>query len=273
MLKTSPWRAALAATAVTFVAAAPLASAQAAYAAAPTSAYQPYPPELSTTTVPAGGLIFFSAGGFEAGETVTATLVPQSSVVLSRASFRGGDGCPHGVDCGPVYHANENGTVIGCFRVPKDTPPGPYLFTLTGEESGSVSAPVTVTPRDRHHGGKGPDRANSDGQSELDRQARLALKEVTERQPGTVTVAGNGKTLTLKAGTAEGQPVSAEKSRNKDLSLAGYDDGGQDSTGTGSADQGSGTDWALAGGAAAFAAIAVKTVTVVRRRRTRTEQG
>ncbi|MFE9773394.1 hypothetical protein ACFYOV_17260 [Streptomyces sp. NPDC005931] len=278
MLRSSPWRAALAATAVTFIAAVPLASAQSAYADAPTSAYQPYPPELSSTTVPAGGVIFFSAGGFEPGEEVTAALVPQSSVVVSRASSGGGDGkgWPHGIQCGPVYRANENGTVIGCFVVPKNTPPGPYLFTLTGEESGSVSAPVTVTAGNgKGDGGKGdgPDRARSEGNGELDRQASLVLKQGIPSGPGTATVTGNGKTLSLRAVDTQGRPVAPGDAQTGQVALAGYDAAGRNATATGSTDSGSETNWAVAGGAAAFAAVAVKAVTVVRRRRTRAEQG
>ncbi|MFC5633130.1 hypothetical protein [Streptomyces bullii] len=230
---------------------------------------------MSSATVPAGGALFFSAEGFQPGEVVTATLVPQSAVVLSRAT-RGGDGCPDGAKCGTTFRANEQGTVIGCFIVPEDTPPGRYLFTLTGEESGSVSAPVTVTPGDGNGGGNHhrPARAATEASGgDLTRATKLALKSGFEGQPGAVTVTGNGKTLSLKPGTADGRAVPAATGRSADLALAAYDGGGRDATGTGPSETGSGMNWALTGGAAALAAIAVRTVTVVRRRRTRTEQG
>lgn len=277
MIKSSPWRAALAATAATFVAAVPLATAQAAYADAPTSVYQPYPPELSTATVPAGGVIYFVAEGFEPGEMVTAALVPQSSTALS-GSPRSGDGEGGGGKCrerDATYQANARGTVFGCFQVPKRTPPGPYLFTLTGEESGSVSAPVTVTakngPGNEHgngHGnGHGPGERSADG-------ASLPLEDGAEGRPGTVKVAGNGKTLALRTGAAGEQPGSVgTTSQQGALALAGYDATSQVSGSTVPTETGPGTNWALAGGAAGLAAIAVKVVTVVRRRHTRTEQG
>ncbi|QYX80327.1 hypothetical protein [Streptomyces akebiae] len=280
MIKSSPWRAALAATAVTFVAAVPLATAQAAYADAPTSVYQPYPPELSTTTVPAGGVIYFVAEGFESGEVVTAALVPQSSTTLS-GSPRSGDGEGGGggggkcKDQDATYQANARGTVFGCFQVPKNTPPGPYLFTLTGEESGSVSAPVTVTAKNgagNEHGngpgnGHGPREGSADG-------ASLPLEGGAEGRPGTVKVVGNGKTLALSTGAAGEQPGSVgTTSQQGDLALAGYGATSPVSGSTVPAETGPGTSWALAGGAAGLAAIAVKAVTVVRRRHTRTEQG
>lgn len=271
MIKSSPWRAALAATVATFVAAVPLASAQSAYAGAHTSAYQPYPPELSTATVPAGGAIFFVAEHFQPGEQVTAALVPQSSTTTRSSLSRGGDGGGAKCENGPTYHANQRGTVFGCFRVPKDTPPGPYLFTLTGEQSGSVSAPVTVTEGHGHGHGDGHKPYGKD--SRLNR-ASFPSKGDIEGQPGTVKVAGNGKTLSLRTTAAEEQPGSAATSQQRDLALAGYEGTGQDvSGGTGPAQNGSGPNWALVGGAAGLAAIAVRTVTVVRRRRPRTEQG
>ncbi|WP_171110350.1 MULTISPECIES: hypothetical protein [Streptomyces] len=271
----------MAVTAVTFVAAAPLAGAQTAYASVHTSAFQPYPPELSSTTVPAGGVIFFSAEGFEPGETVTATLVPQSTA-LNRALVGndGNDGNPDGKTCGTRYRANEAGTVIGCFEVPKDTPPGPYLFTLTGQQSGSVSAPVTVTPRKGNGYGEreqdGPDGASADATAGSPNQqgTSLVLTQDTKGQPGAVTVAGNGLTLSVKGGTAEEQPGSNVTSQKSDLAPAGYDVTGHAvSGGTQPTETGSTTHWALAGGAAGLTAVAVKTITVVRRRRTRTEQG
>jgi hypothetical protein len=270
MIKSSSWRAALAATAATFVAVVPLATAQAAYADAPTSVYQPYPPELSTATVPAGGVVYFVAEGFEPREVVTAALVPQFSTTL-RGSFRSGGGEGGGGKCrerDTRYRANARGAVFGCFKVPKKTPPGPYLFTLTGEESGSVSAPLTVTAKNGHghgHGnGHGPRERSADG-------ASLLLEGGAEGLPGTVKVAGNGKTLALRTGAAGEQPGSVGTTSQQ--ALAGYDATSHVSGGTGPADTGSGTNWALVGGAAGLTAIAVKAVTVVRRRHTRTEQG
>ncbi|WNZ11729.1 hypothetical protein [Streptomyces sp. 11x1] len=270
MIKSSPWRAALAATAATFVAVVPLATAQAAYADAPTSVYQPYPPELSTATVPAGGVIYFVAEGFEPGEVVTAALVPQFSTALSGSS-RSGDGEGGGDKCkgrDATYQANAMGTVSGCFQVPKKTPPGPYLFTLTGEESGSVSAPLTVTAKNgagnEYGNGHGPWEGSADG-------ASLPLEGGAEGWPGTVKVAGNGKTLALRTGAAGEQPGSVGTTSQQ--ALAGYDATSHVSGGTVPAGTGSGTNWALVGGAAGLAAIAVKAVTVVRRRHSRTEQG
>ncbi|MCC9704416.1 hypothetical protein E4N62_03545 [Streptomyces sp. MNU76] len=281
MIKSSQWRAALAATAATFVAAVPLANAQAAYADAPASVYQPYPPELNTATVPAGGVIYFVAEGFEPGEVVTAALVPQSSTTLS-GSPRSGDGEGGGDKCkerDATYRADARGTVSGCFQVPKKTPPGPYLFTLTGEESGSVSAPVTVTakngPGNEYGNGPGNEYGNGHGPGERSADgASLPLEDGAEGRPGTVKVAGNGKTLALRTGAAEEQPGSVgTASQQGDLAPAGYDAASQVSGSTVPAETGSGTNWALAGGAAGLAAIAVKAVTVVRRRHTRTEQG
>jgi hypothetical protein len=269
MIKSSPWRAVLAATAATFVAAVPLANAQSAYADAPTNVYQPYPPELSTATVPACGVIYFVAEGFEPGEVVTAALVPQSSTTLRGPSRSGGGGC--GGKCkdqDATYQANARGTVFGCFQVPKNTPPGPYLFTLIGEESGSVSAPVMVTAKNGHGNGHGHGHGgrNADG-------ANLPLEGGVEGQPGTVKVAGNGKTLALRTGAAEEQPGSVGRSQQGDLAFVGYEANSHVSGSTVPTETGSGTNWALMGGASGLAAIAVKTVTVVRRRHPRTEQG
>jgi hypothetical protein len=270
MIKSSSWRAALAATAATLVAVVPLATVQAAYADAPTSVYQPYPPELSTATVPAGGVIYFVAEGFESGEVVTAALVPQFSATLSGSS-RSGHGEGGGGKCkerDATYQANARGTVFGCFQVPKKTPPGPYLFTLTGEESGSVSAPLTVTAKNGagngHGNGHGPRAGSADG-------ASRPLEGGAEGLPGTVKVAGNGKTLALRTSAAGEQPGSVGTTSQQ--VLAGYDATSHVSGGTVPTGTGSGTNWALVGGAAGLTAIAVKTVTVVRRRHTRTEQG
>ncbi|MEV1068412.1 hypothetical protein [Streptomyces sp. NPDC050263] len=271
MIKSSPWRAVLAATAATFVAAVPLANAQSAYAAAPTNVYQPYPPELSTATVPAGGVIYFVAEGFEPGEVVTAELVPQSSTTLRGPSRSGGGGgkCK---DQDATYQANARGTVFGCFQVPKNMPPGPYLFTLIGEESGSVSAPVMVTAKNGH--GYGEDHGEDHGEGGRNADgASLPLEGGVEGQPSTVKVAGNGKTLALRTGAAEEQPGSVGTSQQRDLAWAGYDATSHVSGGTVPTEADSGTNWALVGGAAGLAAIAAKTVTVVRRRHTRTEQG
>ncbi|MDQ0602069.1 hypothetical protein QF037_006414 [Streptomyces canus] len=264
MIKPSLWRTVLTATAATFVAAVPLVNAQSAYAEVPTNVYQPYPPELSTATVPAGGVIYFVAEGFEPGEVVTAELVPQSSTTLSGPSRSGGGGGGGGKcrDRDATYRANARGTVFGCFQVPKNTRPGPYLFTLTGEESGSVSAPVMVTPKHGH--GKGG--RNADG-------ASLPMEGGVEGYPGTVKVAGNGKTLALRTGAAVEQPGSTGTSQQRELALADYDATSHMSGGTVPTETDSGTNWALVGGAAGLAAIAVKTVTVVRRRHARTEQG
>ncbi|MGI5197924.1 hypothetical protein ACQEVY_30560 [Streptomyces sp. CA-288835] len=284
MINSLPWRVALAVTAATVVAAVPLATAQSAYAGAPTNVYQPYPPSLSAATVPAGGVIYFVAEGFEDFETVTATLAPQFSPALSGATRSGGGGgkCE---DRDATYEANRRGTVFGCFQVPQGTPPGPYLFTLTGDRSGSVSAPITVTAKNGHgkgHGhGKGDgrpnggDRANTDvtGGAALN-QAGTTLPQGIEGQPGTVKVSGNGKTLSLRTSADAEQSRSIGTNQTTDLALAGYDEASQDvSGGTGPAETGSGANWALVGGAAGLAAIATKTVTVVRRRRTRTEEG
>lgn len=275
MIKSSQWRAALAAAAAVFVAAVPLANAQAAYADAPTSVYQPYPPELNTATVPAGGVIYFVAEGFEPGEVVTAALVPQSSTTLSGPP-RSGDGEGGGDKCkerDATYRANARGTVSGCFQVPKKTPPGPYLFTLTGEESGSVSAPVTVTAKNGPGNEQGNGHGNGHGERSAD-GASLPLEDGAEGRPGTVKVAGNGKTLALRTGAAGEQPGSVgTASQQGALALAGYDATSHVSGSTVPAETGPGTNWALAGGAAGLAAIAVKAVTVVRRRHTRTEQG
>ncbi|UUU21794.1 hypothetical protein [Streptomyces sp. DSM 40750] len=280
MINSMPWRVALAATAATVVAAVPLATAQSAYAGASTNVYQPYPPQLSTATVPAGGVIYFVAEGFDAGETVTAALVPQSATTLS-GTTRGGGGGDKCDNQDATYEANERGTVFGCFQVPRGTPPGPYLFTLTGAQSGSVSAPITVTSKNGHGKGEGKphegDRANTDvtGGAALNQAGTtLPLNGGIEGQPGTVKVSGNGKTLVLRTEAAEEQSGSSGTTPTTDLALAGYDGTGQDvSGGTGPAKTGSGTNWALVGGAAGLAAIATRTVTVVRRRRTRTEEG
>ncbi|WP_149830687.1 hypothetical protein [Streptomyces tailanensis] len=272
MIKSSPWRAVVAATAATFVAAVPLTNAQFAYADAPTNVYQPYPPELITASVPAGGAIYFGAEGFEPEEVVTASLDPEFSTALSGPprSGGGGGGGDECEDQDATYQANTRGTVFGCFQVPKGTPPGPYLFTLTGEESGSVSAPVTVTARNGHgdgHGhGHGGGWRSADG-------ASLPMEGGIEGQPGTVKVAGNGKTLALRTGAAEEQPGSIGTSQREGLALAGYDSTSHVSGSTVPTETDSGLNWVLLGGAAGLAAVAVKTVTVVRRRHARTEQG
>lgn len=272
MIKSSPWRAVLAATAATFVAAVPLANAQFAYADAPANVYQPYPPELSTASVPAGGAIYFVAEGFEPEEVVTASLDPEFSAALSGPprSGGGGGGGDECEDQDATYQANTRGTVFGCFQVPKGTPPGPYLFTLTGEESGSVSAPVTVTARNGHgdgHGhGHGGGWRSADG-------ASLPMEGGVEGQPGTVKVAGNGKTLALRTSAAEERPGAIGTSQREDLALAGYGSTSHVSGSTVPTETDSGPNWALVGGAAGLAAVAVKTVTVVRRRHARTEQG
>jgi hypothetical protein len=285
MIKSSQWRAVLAATAATFVAAVPLANAQFAYADAPTNVYQPYPPDLSTASVPAGGAIYFVAEGFEPEEVVTASLDPQSAAALSGPPRSGGGGGGGGAECEDLdatYQANTRGTVFGCFRVPKNTPPGPYLFTLTGEESGSVSAPLLVTARNGHGNGHGDGHGHDHGHGHGHGHggggrnadgASLPLAGGVEGQPGTVKVAGNGKTLALRTSAAEEQPGSVGTSQREDLGLAGYDVTSDVSGSTVPTATDSVLNWALVGGAAGLAAVAVKTVTVVRRRHARMEQG
>jgi hypothetical protein len=97
------------------------------------------------------------------------------------------------------------------------------------------------------------------------------LEGGAEDLPGTVKVAGNGKTLALRTGAAGEQLGSVGTTDQQ--ALAGYDATSQVSGDTVPAGTGSGTNWALVGGAAGLTAIAVKAVTVVRRRHTRTEQG
>lgn len=91
-----------------------------------------YPPaqctvQLSSNVVAPGGTLSFSADGFQAGETVIAT--------VHSAPIQVG-----------TFEANSDGVVSGTVTIPTSLDPGRHTLTLTGTASGVVkSSNFTVT--------------------------------------------------------------------------------------------------------------------------------
>lgn len=295
MLKSSPWRVTLVATSATLMTAVPLMNSGLAYASTPAILQQPYPPTLSTATVPAGEELGFAAKGFNRYEEVTASLVRQpASAAGPGPAGREGD------ENGSTYTADKKGRVYGCLTIRKGTRPGTYLFTLTGERSGSVSTQITVERagnRDYDHGHNN----GHDAGSAQPKQNALNLDEngLTYTQNGLslsltdqLSMSENGSSLSggrdsgiptrpvkqdqQGPGIPDNGPFTAAtghrtgvKTDGQYFSPVGYTDSGHGQNGSsGSAGFGSATDWALIGLAAGLTAAGARTVTVVRRRRT-----
>jgi hypothetical protein len=139
---TSIRRIALAATAAVLLAV------PATVASAPAAGAAPYPPDtgpmtLTATTVSAGGSLTVGGSSFKGEELVAARL----TTPLRR---------PDPTLLG-VFKTDTTGKLSGDVRIPRSTPAGSYVLSLTGSESGLyLSANIKVSGRPggpgHHHG-------------------------------------------------------------------------------------------------------------------------
>jgi hypothetical protein len=156
-------------------------------ATAPTASAQPYPPAGTLFVAPAsfqGGPLPYVATGFQANETVTATL---DAVVVD------------------TDRANRLGIVTGNGRVPNNTTPGVHTFTVTGNTSGrSLSDTVIIRGRPGRGGAVGggaPDAAVTLDAAPVAEQVAVAQEEPErDSTAGSRSAVGTAAALAVLGG-------------------------------------------------------------------------